>query len=286
MLELMSICDSGVKQKATSPSVWDDIFTANEQVTPEDIYNLMKEEKGPVWTAIEQKIVHHFGKIDGLKVIEIGAGMGTYSALMARKGANVTILDLSEKALAKSKRFIDALGLKAHFIRGDGLSLPESLHGAYDVSMSFGLTEHFRDKKRLMINKSHFDVLAPHGVSCIGVPNAFCLPYRFWKKKREILGKWQFGEEYPYSRRELKQLCHKLGIMQYSIIGTPFLRSLDFIFPFRSWVQSIRKRLFPASQFDTGEITAPRTTFLDAYLGYLLILIAENNAACKELKEC
>lgn len=263
------------KQKENTYSLWDNLWAGNEEVTEEDVYMLVKEEKGPVWRSIEQIILSHFDDFKDLKTIEIGGGMGTYSALMAKKGAEVTILDYSQESLKKSKKFFDALGLKANYICQDALALADTLIGTFDVSMSFGVTEHFKGEKRFIINKGHFDVLAKGGMTFIGAPNSCCFPYRFWKKKREILGKWHFGEEYPYTRRELKTLCQKIGIQDYFFIGTPFTTSFNFILPFARWKRSLEKRLFPNSWLDIDNIKVPRKTFLDAYLGWLLILVAE-----------
>jgi hypothetical protein len=137
------------------------------------------------------------------------------------------------------------------------------------------ITEHFMGEKRTIINRAHFDVLADGGLTFIATPNAYCLPYRFWKKKREILGRRHFGEEYPYTRKELKTLCRKIGIASYSFMGTPFKTSLNFIFPFVRWKESLSKRLFPDTWLDINKIRVAPKTFLDPYLGWMLILAAK-----------
>jgi hypothetical protein len=76
-------------------------------------------------------------------------------------------------------------------------------------------------------------------------------------------------------RKELKTLCRKIGIASYSFMGTPFKTSLNFIFPFVRWKESLSKRLFPDTWLDINKIRVAPKTFLDPYLGWMLILAAK-----------
>ena len=58
-----------------------------------------KEENGIRWQRIEKVVHQEFGSFNKLKVIEIGAGTGTNTALTAKRGADETVLDYSENAL-------------------------------------------------------------------------------------------------------------------------------------------------------------------------------------------
>jgi hypothetical protein len=78
--------------------------------------------------------------------------------------------------------------------------------------MSFGLAEHFRGTKRIKINKAHFDVLRKGGIAFISVPNKHNPPYRISKFVAEHTGRCTVGEEYPYSRKELRNICEQIGI--------------------------------------------------------------------------
>ena len=75
--------------------------SSSEQVN----YNLIKEENCIRWQRIEKIAIRQFGIFNNLKVIEIGAGVGTNAALMAKRGAKVTILDYSENALLRANYF-------------------------------------------------------------------------------------------------------------------------------------------------------------------------------------
>jgi len=127
--------------------LWDDFWGAGVS-EKEDLFSLAKEEHSIRWQRIEKIVVEEFESFQGLNVIEIGAGAGTHAALMAKKGARVTILDSSERALSRAQELFSRIGLTAEYINEDALSLSQSLSGVYDISMSFGLAEHFRGDER------------------------------------------------------------------------------------------------------------------------------------------
>lgn len=269
-----------------TPQLWDHLWTIN---TPEeDLYCLAKEGYSVRWRKIKDRVEKVFGSFSGLKVIEIGAGAGTYAALMARQGAEVAILDYSDRALEKAKIFFERNQVKASFISRDALNLPSELLGKYDVSMSFGLTEHFLGEQRLAINKAHFDVLKPGGVTFISVPNKYNPPYRLYKALSQLTGKWLVGEEYPYSRRELISICRRLKITEYSVFGESLEQSEQFaelVNPFRLFRRFVlkRKERHDPEKFSLDGLKPEKPTLLDDYLSYALVLYARKPATVKYL---
>lgn len=219
-----------IPARENTPEIWNELWS--EQYSP-DYYSwiLVKEEKSIRWRRIQNIIERNFGGISGLKVIEIGAGMGTNAGLMAKNGADVTILDYSENALKKSSDFFLANNIKANFIQSDALALPSELSGKYDIAISFGLAEHFRGQKRLQIFASHYSLLREGGMAFVSVPNAANLPYRVYKWFAEKTARWNVGEEYPFTRRELEKICRSLGITNFSFTADSFFYSLEFINP-------------------------------------------------------
>ncbi len=250
-----------------SPELWDKLW---RDVTPnEDRFNLAQEELSIRWQRILSLVNSHFSFAKDLQVIEIGAGAGTNAALMAKNGAKVTILDYSPKALSRAKSFFKHNGLQATFIQADALNLPKELKGKFDIAMSFGLTEHFSGERRLTINQAHFDLLKPQGIAIISVPNAYNLPYRFFKVAAEMAKLWKVGEEYPYTRSEWRQLALKLGIKHYRFLGDNLWYSLNFINP----IVIVRKLLGRKQTTDIKSLKLERGTPLDQYLSYSLVFV-------------
>lgn len=245
------------------------------------IYSVHEEEHGSVWAQIKASLEQNFGSISGLNVIEVGAGSGTYGAIFARHGAKVTVLDYSENALQTSRELYLSLGIDATFILADALSLNEDLKGKYDVSMSFGLAEHFSDQQRLQIIRSHFELLKPNGMTFISVPNLACWPYRLWKYRRTVTGKWNFGMEIPYSRKELSEISKALQVENYSFFGSSFWASFNFVLPFRRWKNSYIKRFQKHKWLNIETLKQKSPGLLDSHLGYALIYVA---AKCPDEK--
>jgi SAM-dependent methyltransferase len=146
-----------------------------------------------------RKIKEAFGSIRGLRTVELGAGRGDMSYLLATAGARVTLVDNSAVALRQSKALFEAHGLSGDFVLANLFEM--SIQDRFDVSMSFGVLEHFRGAKRGQIVKLH----AIAEVAFVSVPNALCVPYRAWKFALELTNRWQYGEESPLTAQGLKE---------------------------------------------------------------------------------
>ena len=83
--------------------------------------------------------------------------------------------------------------------------------------------------------------------------------------------RWRrMGEEYPFSRAELRAICRELGIEGCGFLGESLLASARFLAPTRTrlWWGRLRDRLrLPRVKMVPG-------TPLDAYLSYALVMYA------------
>ena len=113
------------------------------------------------WRMQEQIVERHVGSIKGLRVIEVGSGRATNALLYAQRGAHATVLDRSPVALDQAKRRFAALETPVEVVEADVFALPEEARGGFDVSMSFGLCEHFLGERRLGVVAAHLDLCGP-----------------------------------------------------------------------------------------------------------------------------
>jgi 2-polyprenyl-3-methyl-5-hydroxy-6-metoxy-1,4-benzoquinol methylase len=247
-----------------TPELWDNLW--KETSEEEDKYNLSREENSIRWQRIEKEIKKNFKDFKNLKVIEVGAGGGTNCLLFAKRKAKVTILDFSKNALKRSKEFFKRNNCKADFILADALKLPKKLEKKYDVSMSFGLVEHFKNDDRKKIIKSHFDLIKDNGLVIISVPNKSNFPYRIHKLIMQSLRLWKFGEEYPYSRKEFRKIADSLKIKKFKFLGDSFFKSFRYINPFL---------IFKKNKKDLNKIKKEKGSFLDKYFSYTLVFLAK-----------
>jgi SAM-dependent methyltransferase len=262
--------------RQNTPELWDELWE-KPLSREEDAFALAKEEHSIRWRRIEKAALEAFGTLQGRSVIELGAGSGTCAALMQKRGAEVTILDYSDKALERAREFFGRGGLHADFVNENALALPESLQNRFDVAMSFGLAEHFHDANRTQIIRAHLQALKPGGILFISVPNKYCPPYRLFKFAAQRTGKWIYGEEYPFSHGELLRLGKAVGATDCRVFGSALGASFDFINPFKAL--AVVRNLFRLKD-DTNieHLRDERGTPLDSRWSYALVLCARRKA--------
>jgi 2-polyprenyl-3-methyl-5-hydroxy-6-metoxy-1,4-benzoquinol methylase len=92
-----------------------------------------------------------FERWRGKKVLEIGCGIGTDSINFARAGADLTVVELSEKSLEICKRRFAVYGLKAKFYLGNAEELSSFLPmEKYDLIYSFGVIHHTPNPEKVI----------------------------------------------------------------------------------------------------------------------------------------
>ncbi len=108
------------------------------------------------------------GSLEGLKILDIGCGGGLMAEEFARRGAVVTGIDLSEKALVIAGKHARASGLKIRYETGRAEALPCG-SGDYDVVIGADCLEHVDDLKKAVGEVSR--VLREGGVFCYDTIN-------------------------------------------------------------------------------------------------------------------
>lgn len=255
------------KIKKNTSKLWDDIWK-NKIPEEQDKYNLEKEKHSIRWKRIKEKVIKKFGSFEGLKIIEIGAGQGLYSLLFALEGANVTILDYSQKAINSSKLFFKRYNIKANFIKSDAFNLNKKLLSKFDVSISVGTAEHFIGEDRIKFIKIHLDVLKDKGITFIAVPNKWNPLYSLWKFLSQSFGRWKFGEEYPFSVLEFRNI----GV----VLKTRFSFIAGYLFdsPFQ-FLNRVKKLFRIPENYSRKRISYQIGTPFDKYFSSTLVAIGE-----------
>ena len=176
----------------------------------------------------------------GKKVLEVGCGTGIDSIHMGRRGAKIYFLDMSSEALRIARENAERFNIDAEYLNGNVLDY--NFNGEFDIVHSNGTIEHFKGGLRQKFVDIHRDAVSKDGKVVILVPNLKCVPYRIGKFMSESIGVWPYGNEHPYSRRELKARLEKAGLKVEKAIGGELLFSLFWPFspiylPHLKWVR-------------------------------------------------
>lgn len=190
-----------------TPADWNERW----EVEPFDVNAPRDEARTLRWRAQERLVRERFGGFEGLRAIEIGSGRGLNAFLFAQRGARVTLLDNSPVALEQARELFDAHDVPVELVEADLFDLPADVRGAFDVSMSYGLCEHFLGERRLGVVRAHIDAVRRGGLALLGVPNAYAPVYRLWIWTLMRRGSWPLGTEVPFSARELRSLAEQAG---------------------------------------------------------------------------
>jgi len=243
--------------------VWDHLWDHTPSIAKDD-WLIERESSSPRWALITRRLLSCFGTIRGLRTIELGSGRGDLSVLLARGGAEVTLLDVCDKALVQARQRFDRLGLPAKFVQGD-FHDPDALSSeAFDVSLSSGVIEHFERDDRTHAVAAHLTVLRAGGLAVVSVPNARCVPYRLWKLYLEARDCWPYGVEIPYTRGELIRRAGEAGAEQREVVGVGFWQSVG-----DHWMRGVFKK---SADWVTEQ------SALDSAFGMSLILFARKGA--------
>lgn len=84
-------------------------------------------------TSLKPIEIKLLGDITGQSVIHLQCHFGLDTLSMARMGAQVTGLDLSDEAIRQAQQLAKKTGTEAHFVAGDVYSAPDLLQQTYDI---------------------------------------------------------------------------------------------------------------------------------------------------------
>jgi len=179
-----------------------------------------------IWSYYERFLDSYDFK--GKKILEFGCGTGINSTIMANRGAKLVFFDRSKTALELVKKNLDALSLDAELVHGDVFDA--DFDKEFDLVHSEGLVEHFLEPRRQEIVDIHARAAKNGGKVLIIVPHSKCAPYRIGKFLACKTGTWIYGDEYPYTKKELIERLKRADLNPGRVIGGETIFSLFFLF--------------------------------------------------------
>ena len=113
-------------------------------------------------TSLDKATLAHLGDVKGKRILHLQCHFGQDTLSLARMGAKVTGLDLSDVGIAKARELNDSLGLDAEFVCCNVYDAKDYINGEFDiVYTSYGTIVWLPDLDKWADIIQHF--LAPRG---------------------------------------------------------------------------------------------------------------------------
>lgn len=193
---------------------------------------------------IHQELLKNLQKIttvQGKKILEVGAGMAGDSLFLAQKGAQVVVLDFSQKALEKIKRSALRQKINLQTILADARNIPFP-DGSFDIVFHQGFLEHIKDPHPYLLEQKR--ILKNKGILVVDVPQRFTT-YTVKKHLEIFKKKWFAGWETEYSVGQLENLIRKEGFQIVSSYGWGYYGKLYQLRHLKlgKWYESVWKKI-------------------------------------------
>jgi len=180
------------------------------QTTWDSIWKDYRASWGPDYEAALQVLLEIIGDCSELKSLEPGCGSGIFSMELARRGANTTLLDISDEAIEVAKSLHEKNGISCNAVEGTILDMPFR-DDYFDVCYNMGVLEHFRDGDKQKAIGEMFRVTKPDGKIIVTTSNRWAMLYRIGKLIQEHRGTWAFGYEDILNKKKLLGFFEKEG---------------------------------------------------------------------------
>jgi 2-polyprenyl-3-methyl-5-hydroxy-6-metoxy-1,4-benzoquinol methylase len=192
----------------------------------------------------------------GKTVLEIGCARSVWLPYFSKEfGFNVTGIDYSEVGCQQAMQILSKEEVKGEIVCGDFFSPPGSMLRAFDVVVSFGVLEHFKDTTVCVAALSKF--LKPGGLLITNIPNLLGLNGLIQK----VVNKTIFNIHVSIDIHTLRQaheinglritMCNYFLFVNLGVVNIENLRNTLFykVARLRSWVNEavwIIERVVPA----------------------------------------
>ena len=175
------------------------------------------------------KFIEQSGNLAGKQILDIGCGGGVLSEALAARGASVTGIDISERAIAAANRHKTRSGLEIEYEHTSAAAFADSCPARFDVITCMELLEHVPDCDALI--KSCKLLLKPGGDLFLATINRNAKSYLAAIFAAEYLLRLLPRGTHDYARfikpAELQAWLQGNGFKLVSLAGITYLPGLN-----------------------------------------------------------
>lgn len=190
-----------------------------EAVLPATYARWRTTRLGTVTERIERDLVLDLaGPVAGRHVLDVGCGDGTYAIACAKRGAQVTGVDVSEPMLEAARGRALEHGVRLRLEKGSATSLPFA-DGTFGLVLAVTVLCFVDDEVTAMREMAR--VLAPGGRLVLGELNRWSV-WAAWRRIRGWRGSRTWRKARFHSARELSQLATTAGLQVSRVAGAVY----------------------------------------------------------------
>lgn len=163
-----------------------------------------------------------FSNCDNKKILEYGCGKGSYAFSLAKQGANVVGIDISEVAIQLANARSKEQGVEIPFLVMDGERM-DFEDDRFDLVCGTAILHHLQLNKAL---KEIARVLKPNGKAIFLEPMAYNPAINIFRK---LMPHWRTKDEHPFRNKDLrlfKDFFHQANyefFNLFSLFFAPFI---------------------------------------------------------------
>ena len=101
------------------------------------------------------------------RALDLGCGRGTHSIALARRGWQVTGVDVVPRALTTARKRADQAGQKVRFLEGDVTNLPPEIGSGYRLVLDIGCFHGLSDEQRVRMGRQVTAVTDPNATMLV-----------------------------------------------------------------------------------------------------------------------